>query len=70
VQLIKLAVAGAKKQETSFKTHVRQALRAGATESEIEHAIIQLLTSEGLGGMMIAMKWATESFSEARQRNP
>ena len=60
VELIKLAIWGTRIQYTPFKTHVRLALRSGATPEEIKHAIIQLLTAEGLSTTTIAMNWANE----------
>jgi len=47
--------------ETAFKTHVQKAVDAGATRSEIEHAIIQLLPIVGMGRTMMVMKWYHES---------
>jgi alkylhydroperoxidase/carboxymuconolactone decarboxylase family protein YurZ len=60
IQLIKLAVSASQGMETSFKTHVEKALRSGASEAEIEHAIVQLLPMIGMGKMMTAMKWYRE----------
>src|SRR3989304_8143542 len=61
IQLIKLAVTGSQMLETAFKTHVQKAVDAGATRSEIEHAIIQLLPIVGMGRTMMVMKWYHES---------
>lgn len=60
VELIKIAIYGTKGMFTPLKTHVRWALKFGATPREIEHAILQLLTAEGIGHVMMAMKWANE----------
>jgi alkylhydroperoxidase/carboxymuconolactone decarboxylase family protein YurZ len=67
VQLIKLAIAGSMSFETSFKTHVKKALRAGCSGAEIEHAIIQLLPILGLSRTMMAMKWYNESRQTRRK---
>ncbi|MFQ5710538.1 MAG: carboxymuconolactone decarboxylase family protein [Candidatus Geothermarchaeales archaeon] len=60
VELIKMVIYGMKQLFTPFKTHVRLALREGASREEIEHAIVQLLTAEGLSTTVMAMKWADE----------
>jgi len=66
IQLIKLAVTGSVSLETSFKTHVKKAIRAGATRGEIEHTIIQMLPILGLARTMMAMKWYTEASHQKR----
>ncbi|NIN51939.1 MAG: hypothetical protein GTN80_06445 [Nitrososphaeria archaeon] len=60
VELIKMVIYGMKQLFTPFKTHVRLALKEGASREEIEHAIVQLLTAEGMSTTMMAMKWANE----------
>ena len=60
IQLIKMTVSAGLGLETSFKTHVKKALRERASRSEIEHAILQLLPMVGLAKTMMAMKWYTE----------
>jgi alkylhydroperoxidase/carboxymuconolactone decarboxylase family protein YurZ len=59
-QLVKLAITGSLSLETSFKTHVKKAIRARATKAEIEHTIIQMLPILGLARTMMAMKWYAE----------
>ena len=60
MQLIKLGASASLGLETSFKTHVKKALRAGVSKDEIEHAILQLLPMLGLTKTMTAMKWYTK----------
>lgn len=60
VHLLKAVLYAARGQQTPFQTHVRAALKAGATMDEVEHALLQLLTAEGLGSVVRAMKWADE----------
>jgi alkylhydroperoxidase/carboxymuconolactone decarboxylase family protein YurZ len=67
IQLIKLAVTGSISLETSFKTHVKKAMRAGATGPQIEHAIIQMLPILGLARTMMAMKWYREASQKSRK---
>lgn len=68
IQLIKLAIAGSMSLETSFKTHVRKAMHAGAKRPEIGHTIIQMLPMLGLARTMMAMKWYNEASSRKRRR--
>lgn len=63
IQFVKLAITGSQMLETAFKTHVKKAEDAGATQPEIEHAIIQLLPIVGVARTMMAMKWYQESLS-------
>ena len=69
IHLIKMGIYGSKKQETPFKTHVRLALRSGTSEDEVSHAILQILTSEGLGPTVRVWNWANEVIrDEARKK--
>jgi len=60
LQLIKLAASASLGRETSFKTHVKKALRSGVSRAEIEHTILQLLPMLGLRNAMMAMKWYSQ----------
>ena len=60
LQLIKLAASASLGRETSFKTHVKKALRSGVSRAEIEHTILQLLPMLGLTKTMMAMKWYSQ----------
>ena len=68
VELIKIAIYGTKGMFTPFKTHVRQALKSGATKEEIEHSLIQLLTAEGVSHVIMTMKWANEVISDEAKK--
>jgi alkylhydroperoxidase/carboxymuconolactone decarboxylase family protein YurZ len=69
IHLVKIGIYGSKRQETPFKTHVRQALENGASEEEVNHVILQLLTAEGLGTTVRVWSWANEVIEdEARGR--
>jgi AhpD family alkylhydroperoxidase len=63
--LIKLGAATANQSEGGVKSHVRQALEAGATPEQIRHALLLCLTTAGFPGMIAALGWASEVF-EAR----
>jgi alkylhydroperoxidase/carboxymuconolactone decarboxylase family protein YurZ len=64
VELIKIAIYATKGMFTPLKTHVRWALKFGATSQEIYHTILQLLTADGISQVSMAMKWANEVISD------
>jgi len=65
-----MGIYGSKRQETPFKTHVRLALQGGASEEEVAHTILQVLTSEGLGPTVRVWNWANEVIQdEAKKRS-
>jgi alkylhydroperoxidase/carboxymuconolactone decarboxylase family protein YurZ len=67
IQLIKIAVGGSLRLETSFKTDVRKAMQAKAIRAEVEHTIIQMLAIVGIGRTMMAMKWYSEALEKSRK---
>ncbi len=66
LELIKIGISGARENMTSFKTHVRQALREGARKDEVEHAILQLLPVTGINTMMMELLWAREVIADEK----
>jgi alkylhydroperoxidase/carboxymuconolactone decarboxylase family protein YurZ len=66
--LIKIVIYATKHLFTPFKTHVRFALEKGVSKPEIEHAIIQLITAEGISTAMMALKWAHEVIEKSKQK--
>jgi alkylhydroperoxidase/carboxymuconolactone decarboxylase family protein YurZ len=61
IELIKMAITASQSLETAFKTHARNASKAGASSDEMEHVVIQLLPIMGLGRTMMAAKWLEEA---------
>lgn len=59
-QLIQLAAAVSIRSEGSVHSHVRRALKAGATKKEIYHAIILLSTTIGFPTVAAALSWADD----------
>lgn len=59
-QLIQLAAAAAIRSEGSVHSHVRRALKAGATSEEICHALILLASTIGFPTTTAALSWAYE----------
>ncbi|MBI5746762.1 MAG: carboxymuconolactone decarboxylase family protein [Nitrospirae bacterium] len=68
LELIKIGISGARENMTSFKTHVRLALRAGVSKDEIEHTILQLLPATGINTMMMELLWAREVIADEKGR--
>jgi len=68
VRIIRMSVSAALGRETAFKTHVRSALKAGATPDEIEHALLQLLPICGLNMTIMTGNWAREVIEGAEER--
>lgn len=58
--LVQLAAAAAIRSEGSVHSHVRRALKAGATPEEICHAIILLASTIGFPTTTAALSWAYE----------
>jgi alkylhydroperoxidase/carboxymuconolactone decarboxylase family protein YurZ len=51
-------MAAAIKSETGVQSHTHRALEAGASEAEIEHAVLLGVTTIGFPTMMTALSWA------------
>ena len=59
-QLIQLGAAAAIRAEGSVHSHVKRALKAGATPEEIYHAIILLTSTIGFPAVAAALSWAKD----------
>lgn len=58
--LIKVAISGAARLEGGLHAHVRKALKAGARQEEILHALLLLMPTVGFPGAMAALAWARD----------
>ena len=58
--LIQLAAAAAIRSEGSVHSHVRRALKSGATEDEIYHSLILLTSTIGFPTVTAAISWADD----------
>ena len=56
-ELIQLAVAAAAQSTGSVHSHTRRALEAGATEEEIYHTILLLISTIGFPKVAAALSW-------------
>ncbi len=62
--LIQLAAAASIRSEGSVHSHVRRAIDAGATNEEIEHALILLTSTIGFPTVAAALSWAKDDMLE------
>ena len=66
-ELIKIGISVGAGLESALKSHVRRALAAGATEAEIEQAILLAMNTVGFPRMVAAWSWAGEQFARDKQ---
>jgi 4-carboxymuconolactone decarboxylase len=57
-ELIKVGIAVGAGLETSTRSHVRRALEQGASEAEVEQAILLAVTTCGFSRTVMAWQWA------------
>ena len=59
-ELIQLAVAAASQSTGSVHSHARRALQAGASEKEIYHTLLLLVSTIGFPKVAAALAWVSE----------
>ena len=59
-ELIQLAAAAATQSTGSTRTHARKARDAGASNEEIEHALLLLISTIGFPRVAAALAWIKE----------
>ena len=59
-ELIQLAAAASIRSEGSVHSHTKRALKAGATEKEIYHALMLLTSTIGFPTVSAAISWAAD----------
>jgi len=64
--LIKIGVSLGAGLESAVKSHVRRATEAGASEAEIEQAILLAMTTAGFPRTVAAWSWARQQFERDR----
>ena len=62
--LIQLGAAAAIRSEGSVHSHVRRAVKAGASPDEIVHAIVLLTSTIGFPNTSAALSWAYDVLGE------
>ena len=60
-ELIKLGMCAANGSESGVESHTHRALEAGASEHEIEHAVMLGINTLGFSTMMAALTWAKQA---------
>lgn len=59
-QLIQLSAAAASKSEGAVHSHIKRALKAGATAEEVYHTLLLLVSTAGFPTIAAALSWARE----------
>ncbi len=65
--LIKIGISLGAGLESAVKSHVRRSLEAGATEEEIEQAILLGMNTCGFPSTVAAWRWAQDQFDRNRK---
>ena len=60
LQLVQLAAAATSRSEGAVHSHVRRALKAGATPEEICHTLLALTSTIGFPNVTAALSWAED----------
>jgi 4-carboxymuconolactone decarboxylase len=63
-QLIQLAAAASSGSEGAVHSHVKRAMKAGATSEEIRHALILLTSTIGFPKVSAALSWVENLISK------
>ncbi len=66
--LVKLGIAAGAGLSGAVKAHARQALKAGATEKEVESVAALCLTTLGLPRTVTVFEWITEEKAVAAEK--
>jgi len=66
-ELVKIGISLGAGLESAVKSHVRRALEAGATEQEIEQAILLGMNTCGFPSTVAAWRWAQDQFERNRE---
>jgi AhpD family alkylhydroperoxidase len=67
VHLIQLAAAAASRSEGAVHSHVRRATEAGASEKEIQHALICVTSTIGFPNVAAALSWADDVLAKKKR---
>ena len=66
-ELIKIGISLGAGLESATKSHTRRALEAGATETEIEQAILLGINTRGFPQTVAAWQWAQDQIERNRK---
>lgn len=62
-ELIKIGLSAGAGLESALRSHVRRAMQEGATEAEIEQAILLAMNTLGFPRTVAAWSWARQQFA-------
>jgi 4-carboxymuconolactone decarboxylase len=62
--LIKVAISGGAMLEGAFHSHIRKAVRDGATKEELQHIAFLALPTIGFPSMMALLSWIDDVFND------
>jgi len=68
LHLVQLAAAAAQRAEGAVHSHTRRALKAGASEQEIEHALVALTSTIGFPQVTAALSWANDIIEDSKPK--
>lgn len=63
-ELIQLAVAAASQSTGSVHSHTRRAIQAGASEDEIYHTLLLLVSTIGFPKVAAALSWVNDTLEK------
>lgn len=63
-ELIQLGVAASSGSTGAVQSHARRALQAGATEEELQHALLLLISTIGFPKVAAALAWIQEALDQ------
>ncbi|HID69687.1 MAG TPA: carboxymuconolactone decarboxylase family protein [Desulfobacterales bacterium] len=63
-ELIQLGVAASSGSIGAVHSHTRRALKAGATEDELQHTLLLLISTIGFPKVAAALAWMQETFDK------
>ncbi len=63
-RLVKLGIAIGARLEGAVRSHTWQAVEAGVSEAEIDHAVLLSLTTIGLPSMVAARTWVASALAQ------
>lgn len=66
IELVKIGMCVGAGLESALRSHIHRAMAAGATEPEIEHAIVLGMTTCGFPATARAWSWANVQFERER----
>lgn len=67
--LVKIGLCVGAGMESALRSHIRRGMKAGLTPAEVEHAIVQAMTTLGFPRTVQAWSWAQVQFERDRMED-